>query len=221
MKVLISILGSKKEPYETILREGAYKTWASIPYDNVLISPYYSTNGLSYWHGNDLFVVCDDIDYTRKTVEAFNEYLQRDWDFMLRTNISTYVNVPKLYKFLESKHRERYYAGNRDETIENVVSGTMMLFSRDVVELIAKNRHTIYGNPDDVRIGQFLLSRGITVVEHLDRMDYQDQNLSLIEDPNPNYIFYRLKTNRLNGVINNNLERNDHIKMKKLWEKGL
>jgi hypothetical protein len=98
-----------------------------------------------------------------KTILAFKEMLNQDWDYIFKTDNSAYINKEALVKALENKPRENYYGGHLYNT-SYVKSypffwGEGVAFSRDVVQyLVDEHDFSSVGRSgvEDVHIGMIL-----------------------------------------------------------------
>jgi len=114
-----------------------------------------------------------------KTLRAFRTINNYDYDFVLRTNLSSFWDIPRLLKNLEELPTEKCYAGdgplhhvspNTEYIACPYVSGTDTILSKDVVEkginyldsneefnnkLLSYNGWTL---PDDKAMGMLFLN---------------------------------------------------------------
>jgi hypothetical protein len=110
-----------------------------------------------------------------------------DFDFLIRTNVSSYWDIGFTLELLEKLPKSNLYAGQRVYALgTELVEGSGIIFSRDVVEEICRNIHRIDANTmDDVAFGRFLAERG-TPVMHVPRLwvrtlfDAHNPNLEII-----------------------------------------
>lgn len=151
---------------------------------------------------DDILLIPGEESYTNlpyKFISAL-EYLPfKNYDFILRTNISSFWVFHNLLPVLEKLPKQEVLAG---ETDGSFVSGAGMLFSPDVCELLVKfkNRITTFHprDPgDDVRLSYYLnLHHDIQftqLIPHRYHLWYPETGL---EDAIPNNIFhFRLKQN--------------------------
>jgi hypothetical protein len=214
MKLLVLILATKKQPWERILREGIYKTWASKEYDNVKIVSYYGDVKEKREDGSGLYLPTPCIQYTHKTLLAFKHSLENyDFDFILRTNVSTYVRVKRFYEWLKDKPLEKFYSGFPHNHKKFGVSGTCMVYSKDLIKMIVDNMNKIKRNPDDVALSKFLNDMNVPRVKNIDRLDLEKQEVpdkKILEK----YMFIRCKTKYNNGKLSEkDMKRNDDEKM--------
>jgi hypothetical protein len=107
-----------------------------------------------------------------KTLAAFGHVLANHrFDFLFRTNTSSYVNRKMLRSFAETLPTNRYYGGfvgHADGV--SYASGTGILMSRDLVEMTVRDQHWDFDRIDDIAIGHSMLRAGVGVHE-LPRLD--------------------------------------------------
>jgi hypothetical protein len=107
-----------------------------------------------------------------KTIAGLRHVLEKyDFDYLLRTNTSTYVNRQLLADFVVNLPEERYYGGFLGES-GNVryASGTCTLLSRDAVEMIVSDPQWEYDIIDDIAIGKSMERAGVDI-QPFDRID--------------------------------------------------
>ena len=94
------------------------------------------------------------------TIEAFSYVLENyDFQFIFRTNSSSYVNLQKLLKLTESLPKTGVYAGFEGRILRQIAfaSGAGYLLSRDIVEEICLSpRLWRHGLVDDVALADFV-----------------------------------------------------------------
>uniref|UniRef100_A0A6C0ASW4 Uncharacterized protein n=1 Tax=viral metagenome TaxID=1070528 RepID=A0A6C0ASW4_9ZZZZ len=124
------------------------------------------------------------------------------FDHMLRTNLSSFIHIPRLLTFLEAASKSNYVAAKQDEFREGVwfLSGAGFIVSRDVVtdllnEVFVKNsiNEEIKYAPDDVAITKLIkLSRTNVIFERLQRYDCTE--LTDFTEIDPSVFHIRNKT---------------------------
>ncbi len=129
--------------------------------------------------GNDLFVKTEEgyqpgiVNKTILSMEALRPRL-KEFDFVLRTNLSSFYVFPELIKFVMKLPKERSYSGvsmylpaDRRPKFGTIyfVSGAGFLLSSDLVEMLLDGKEEISKLsaelPDDVLIGFFFQQRKI------------------------------------------------------------
>lgn len=98
-----------------------------------------------------------------KTKAAFRHALETyDFDYVYRTNTSSYLNTELLAKRLDSLPQKGVYSGypGRFHSIE-FASGTSILLSRDVVEYFVEAKAWQHELTDDVAMGALATRLGL------------------------------------------------------------
>ena len=123
-----------------------------------------------YVKGNESYM--NILDKTIKSFELMNK-LHIDYDFLIRANISTIIDINNLLKFLNSIPKNNIYCGGCklnlqwldpnygivDDTLFglNYIQGTSIILSKNIVESICNNKDKLnYKIIDDVSIGLFI-----------------------------------------------------------------
>lgn len=131
--------------------------------------------------GDDLYLGIKETIYavTHKTLEAYKYVIDKlDFDYVFRCCSGCYV-VPKLLlDFVAPKPREKEWCGITDTTSFShpFVSGSGMLLSRDLVQMIVDNYKKIMAGPypqfmDDVNVAWLLTQNGIQPDQKARRVD--------------------------------------------------
>lgn len=95
----------------------------------------------------------------------------QDFDYVFRTNTSSYVDLPALEEHVQGIPDSGYYAGFIGESgATRFASGTCTLMSRDVVELAVSDPAWEFGLIDDVAMGRSMARAGVDV-QPLKRVD--------------------------------------------------
>lgn len=187
-RTLVLVLGALVPPYPSLIRT-LKRTWAARDLAGVDVLFYYGGAELAR-HGRDLHLPVSDRywDAGRKTLKAFEYSLARcDFDFVFRTNCSTYVDLPNLRDHVQSYvEATRVYAGavDRQSVVDEATGrreyfqlayGFGYLLSRDLVELVVeKQDEWDHSLTDDFALGKLLTRAGVTptltphaVVDHI------------------------------------------------------
>lgn len=155
MNIIILIIATEKD-YDRNLLEMTKKTWVSFFKDN-----YYK---LYYLIGDNENTIVDDILYSDvkediksvglKMINAFERINYENYDYVIRTNLSSYLNIYELVNFLKDKPRNKFWAGFGNI---NFSSGACYILSKDMVQLILNNRILWNHNKiDDVALSHML-----------------------------------------------------------------
>lgn len=174
-KILVLVLAARAWPYPLLIRT-IERTWASVDADGVSTLFYYGGDRLEE-RGNRLYLpVTDALPAGRKTVAAFEHVLaDRDFDFVFRTNASSYVELPNLHAFVEQHaHAERFYCGHRGMYGElPFASGSGYFLSRDLVRLVVDRREQLDQSlPDDIAVAALMREAGVELID-VPRADYR------------------------------------------------
>ena len=111
-------------------------------------------NNYLYINGNESFIP----GIYQKSIKAI-EYINSkySYDFVIRTNLSTFWHMENLFKFLDSKPKERFAGGY---AFQGFISGTGIIMSRDVGNMVTSTPNSNYIG-DDLAISQTIQSHGI------------------------------------------------------------
>jgi hypothetical protein len=109
-----------------------------------------------------------------KTLDAFEASIENfEFDYIFRTNTSSYVDLKGLQRFIEDKPKENFYAGTIGSH-QNIkfASGCGYFISRDLVAKVVKNRILWDHNfVDDVSLGKLLTGDFNIDIHTVDRVD--------------------------------------------------
>lgn len=160
-QTLILILSCNHPIYQKLAKEGIDKTWNSIHYDH-MPTYYYSGESDACYHDNrNIYLTSQDFygHITEKTIQAFEYALNNfTFDYIFRTNSSSYINKDRLNTWLQDKPISDFYAGIIGEYRGiKYASGCGYTISRNLVEKIVSHKDRINLNfHDDVILGKFL-----------------------------------------------------------------
>jgi hypothetical protein len=115
---------------------------------------------------------------TQKTILSMEYMLAQtgtDFDYVLRTCLSSFYIFPRLLKFLENCPRTRFYCSIIGvSSVMNIRhgGGCGFLLSPDLVKMLTSQKSEIWNSPfpDDVAIGKFFMDHAISMTPHK-RMD--------------------------------------------------
>lgn len=180
MKVLILIISSdNNQAYEK-----HHKIWRCYMNSNPHIDAYF----IKYHHG-EVGIQGDTLYFNGiesleniifKTLDAFEYFRNKPYDFIIRSNLSSLWNYNALLKYLESLPRENVYSGiigNHNNLIP-FISGSGFIMTPDVVNLLLNNRSQPENVKiiDDVDIGYTLEKLGVPRL-HGSRQDFYSKNM--------------------------------------------
>lgn len=135
---------------------------------------------------------------TTKTIDSIQYFLnQKDYDFIVRTNMSSFWNFSALLNHLKTLPTENLYSGvvgRHGNTL--FASGSGFIMSKDVARLLVDNRHIAehFKVIDDVDIGHTLGVFGIQIIPGR-RTDFYSKEMYLNHMYDPTTYHYRIKWN--------------------------
>ena len=195
MKILISILSEEREHWYKELEAGIRETWGSKKnkFNEIIdIVYFYARPDLpeNFITENDKLWVKHEENYfstSGKNVMMLEHVLQNyDFDYLFRTNLSSYINLEKLIEYAKDKPKDNFYCGITGQPTgcpHKFVSGSGHFLSRNLVSLIVSNKHEIeYNTIDDLELGRFLDSKGIQPVEGLRWQGEPEESISILTD---------------------------------------
>ncbi|WP_432560111.1 hypothetical protein [Granulicoccus sp. GXG6511] len=115
------------------------------------------------------------------------------FDYLVRTNSSTYLHVPRLVEFLHAAPRENFYSGA--DQGEPHAQGTCIILSRDAVEKLALDECWEYFKVDDQAIGG-AAQRAEIPYNPVPQVIVESVEAGLRFDYLPAPFIYRLKTRK-------------------------
>ena len=115
-------------------------------------------NDYLYINGTESFIP----GIYQKSIKAI-EYINNtySYDYVIRTNLSTFWHMENLFKFLDNKPKEKFAAGY---AFQGFISGTGIIMSHDVGNIVASNINSSYVG-DDVVISRTIESQGIKLYD--------------------------------------------------------
>ena len=182
---------------------------------------------------NDDIIINDDIISVKgeellinildKTIKSFQLLLPNNYDFFIRTNVSTIIDIEKLMCYLENAPKTNYYGGSSyklqwldptfgivDKTYWGVTfsRGINIILSSDLVQNMVINKDKLnYSIIDDVSISIYLHENVPDAISNLLKYNvpYAYVTMDNYKEVQRNYMFYRNKSdNRNNDIITMN-----------------
>ena len=205
MNVVISVLSVDTPPF-TELEKSIRETWCNLNRPNFKIFFYYGNHNKNEIIGDKIFTISGEGLYNvgYKTLRMFEViYKNYNFDYIFRTNSSSYVDIDNMCNFLVDKPLESFYCGvfGKSGNID-FCSGSGYFLSRDLVKRVIDNQRLWNHNYiDDVSLGLLMSQLGINRTLGK-RYDF-DSGLPI----NLNNYHYRCKIsdNRLDDIKNMNL----------------
>jgi len=195
MKILIMVQATHIPPFDKIIK-GQKETWDSIDVEGVDTIYYYSGNEFKQY-GKDLYVKCPQ----EANMNNYRFKLALDWifdsncayDYIFRTNASSYVNKQKLKEYISTLPKTKVYNGKLGG---GFASGCGFVLSTDLVNIL----RTIDDYPtdsEDCLIGDYLERAGVhpTDAARWDVFPYNSSHDQRMKNP---YLYhYRCKSDDL------------------------
>ncbi len=107
-----------------------------------------------------------------KTLLAIEHTLPRidEFDYFIRTNLSSFFVLPRLYDFLATLPKQRCYCGVEGtfDGYGSYVSGAGMILSTDLAKLLVEEQDQIPRREtfwDDVVVGKFFSDRKVPIIQ--------------------------------------------------------
>jgi hypothetical protein len=187
----------------------------------IVASRFSETNTNSIELDDDILFVNQKETYfnilnkTLKAMEYIDNVLKLDYDFMIRTNVSTVINVPQLLKELAPLPKQNISIGGNKMQINWIcaaygindnryngrwfVQGTSIIFSKDVCQDIIKNQHKIEKKiVDDISLFMYLGNFNPIAYESVNKHAVSfyecSESLDQLYLIPKNYAFYRNKS---------------------------
>jgi hypothetical protein len=136
-----------------------------------------------------------------KTIMAMKYLMPKmnEFDYVVRTNLSTFFIFPKLMALLENLPRKNCYYG-KALGVPSYASGAGIILSSDLVQLMVENMNELWDKHpiiDDILVSQFLAKYGIELIEYKKELyfssleSWETQKNSIPEDT----VYFRTKNN--------------------------
>ncbi|MES2287392.1 MAG: hypothetical protein V4547_16990 [Bacteroidota bacterium] len=212
MRILIMVLSSQNDIYPE-LRKTQQETWDSIQVDGVETIYYLGGSGEVVWNkinesSQELILACSDDYYMMhwKFKQALLHIEYSDFDFIFKTNASSYVNKKLLLEFAETLPKQKCNCGIDGG---GFASGCGVFFSKDCLDILKDiiDEHPVAS--EDGLMSSYLNQRGIGVTKGAKRLDVEtSMNYCLVEEKEYHY-----------RVKNVHDRKNDIMIMKKIFEK--
>jgi hypothetical protein len=174
MKVLILVLSYHDNSIYSQFYDTQKETWDSEEIDEVETFYYFGNHDKNVIVGRDIFVDVNESTENcgHKTINAFELVKNLEFDYIFRTNSSSYVDKKLLIEFIKTKPKLKYYSGflgNYNGV--DFASGSGYFLSKDLVKIVLEQKnfweHDVL---DDVAIAKILFKNNIVPFRN-DRFD--------------------------------------------------
>lgn len=164
--ILHLVLGCKNQHYSPI-EVAAKETWVNTCPDTVKIIFMYGGHDSIFWDQKDSFYVDRPESYDHniclyKTLTALKWFIKEDFNYVYRTNNTSYFDYNLIQHYLSDKPKTNFYSGIKGNHFGiQFASGSGYFISRDIVQKIVENMDILYsynleGSADDVAVGKFV-----------------------------------------------------------------
>jgi hypothetical protein len=173
-RILLLVLASDTEPLYCQL-QSIWKTASHPRADILFLKAHPNLRGDDFLHENTILIGCEEsLDSVyEKQMRGFKVLLPhlKDYAFVFRTNLSSYVDIPAYLRYCETLPRREVYAGMvGDHYGVAFASGSGFTITPDLIErLVLENPPTVF--LDDVSIGCAITKWGVPV-RQASRLDY-------------------------------------------------
>ena len=192
-KAVVLVLSDEREPWRSVEEQGIRQTWLTgVPKDQVDVLFYYG--GGQSIRGDRLYFPFEESleNIGRKTLGAF-EYVDTvyDYDFVFRTNTSSYLDCENYLKFLEQFDPEDHlYSAVKcvpppGDPRPVFASGCGYTLSKRTLQFVLADRwswdHSVI---DDLALAKLMLKHMIPVTEapRFDFGDFSDHKVFRVAD---------------------------------------
>lgn len=175
MKIIILVLSYEDGGGYSYMDDCIKNTWGKYNKDDVEIyynyaktldnTEYYIEENNIYCNGYESY---NNIGY--KTLKAFKWLVKKDFDYMLRTNTSSFIHINNLKKYLIDKPKNNFYSGSPIPYHTNnlnidFATGSGYILSKDLVEYIVNHEDKWeHKYPDDVSLGKIMNNNNIKLI---------------------------------------------------------
>ncbi len=146
-KAIILVLASDNDPLYSFFK----RVYESYMFENPSIKILFTYGQGTKFEKKDYDLVYDDLketpmppDITKKVTRSF-EYIDKNfsYDYVIRTNLSTFWDLNKLLNRLSKLPKTKCFAGKKGIFQPLYITGTSMVISSDLIKLIIQNQHII------------------------------------------------------------------------------
>lgn len=203
MKLIILILASDSDVYLYSEMQELWRIYMNnhkniksyfIKYDPMLQNEISIINDTISIKGSESYIPgC--LDKTIKSIEFLRNNI--DFDFVFRTNLSSVVDLNKLYNLLNDNIECSGVIGNCKG--QSFVSGAGILMNKNVCQLLIDKKYTLnYNIIDDVSLGVFFTNNNINIssLTRFEAYNYEDNISFITKDLISNFYHFRCKSDK-------------------------
>lgn len=175
--VLILVLSCKSDPFPSLML-GQMATWNTLDWPGVSTLFYVGNSGETNLDENILNLPVPDDGHHMgwKCRLAFDYASKLKWDYIFRTNASSYVCKRRLIEFAQQLPNSKCYCGPsaKFDLPFSFVGGAGMFLSRDVVNLLRSKIECRTNSKvaEDVEIGEICHNHNIQITPGSRRIDF-------------------------------------------------
>lgn len=138
-----------------------------------------------------------------KTLSSLEVMIPRleEFDYVLRTNLSSFYVFPRLLNFLTNSPKQRFYCGihhSADNHKAGWICGAGILMSTDLARMLVANKGRLFNlspeeavdHADDVAIGDLFAQNGIKCRKGLFKEIYSEQDWMSVWNNFPTDVFH-------------------------------
>jgi hypothetical protein len=213
-KIIILVLTWDDNADYSIMDSAAKNTWGKSS-DEVKIYHYYfkplEFEGVDVVENN---IFCSGYESVsrigHKTLMALEYLLTQDFDYVFRTNSSSFIHIPNLISAMNNFPTEKFYSGrvlpyHTTELNLDFVTGSGYILSRDLVEYVVKNKDNwSHHFADDVSVAKLLKEYDVYPTPHewVKIIDYTNENEIIQIETSSKYDLINYKSITNNELIN-------------------
>jgi hypothetical protein len=184
-KVLILVMSSPSIDIFDAMMKKQKQTWDSVHVENINTLFFYGNETIesSHINGKDLVVKTNDttLNNLYKIKMVYNFVYNMEWDYIFRTNASSYIDKQRLLNKAQTLPENRCYCGVpvRLSNGTEFSSGAGTFYSRDCIDILRNaisDNYKMNSELDDVLEGTILSKANIRVTSGASRSDYTHNN---------------------------------------------
>lgn len=190
MNVLILVQATHLAPWDQLI-EAQKQTWDAVNVPGMDTIYFYSHPTKSFYEGKNLYVKCSGehgMEHWRMKL-AFDHILDgfASYEYVFRTNASSYINKALLLDFLKDKPKEKYYCGIDGG---GFASGCGYIMTMDCVKIIQDQFDDYPSESEDCLTGVYMQRNGISVSPGAQRIEFNHYSIA----PEKECYHYRCKS---------------------------